>query len=330
MPELLHPGSVPCPSVLPLFATGKEASPEIRRSLRVLGSLKFGGYRITTVVGREPDGFEWESFSPTRPLFGDREPCLKGRLGFSLQLREYWGPVESVRTVSPYKLPRTAGRLLAIECFAKDRRNVHIRLLMDNVTALTFINKIGGTKSWVLSSLSRDRWEWCLQRQILVSLTHIRGILNVDADRESQFHLDTSDWKLCLLVFQALLGRWRPLDLDPFVSRLTNQLPRFVSGKPDPLSKEVDAFSLQWNAIRGYAFHPFCLLGRWLSQVIRQEVPYLVLVVPVWKPQPWYLLLLDLLLDLPILLPQSPDLLSREGEQTSNPPPVGRMAYLRG
>ena len=56
---------------------------------------------------------------------------------------------------------------------------------MDNVTALTFINKMGGTKSRVLASLSRDLWQWCLQTQIAVSAAHISGILNVNADRES-------------------------------------------------------------------------------------------------------------------------------------------------
>ena len=57
--------------------------------------------------------------------------------------------------------------------------------------------------SWALS-LSRDLWQWCLQRQIRVSATHIPGILNVTADRESRFHLDSSDWKICPAVFHIL------------------------------------------------------------------------------------------------------------------------------
>ena len=201
----------------------------------------------------------------------------------------------------------------AIKCFAKDKTNIHIQLLMDNVTALTFINKMGGTTSRALASLSCDLWEWCLQRQITVSATHIPGILNVTADRESRYHLDSSDWKLCPVVFETLQNLWGPLDLELFASRLTNQLPHFVSWKPDPQAEAVDAFSLQWNIVRGYALLPFCLLGRCLSQVLRQQVPYLVLVVPVWKSQPWYPLLLDLLVDFPVLIPQSPNLLTREG-----------------
>ena len=71
-----------------------------------------------------------------------------------------------------------------------------------------------------------------------------------------------------------------------------------------PLSEAVDAFSLQWNKVKGYAFPPFCVLGRCLGQV---------LVEPVWKTQPWYPLLMDRLIDLPVLLPQIPNLLTREG-----------------
>ena len=108
-------------------------------------------------------------------------------------------------------------------------------------------------------------------------------------------------------------NKWGPVDIDLFASHLTNQLPRFVSWKPDPLSEAVDAFSLQWNKVKCYAFPPFCLLGRCHSQVLRQQVPRLVLVAPVWKTQPWYPLLLDLLIDLPVLLPQIPNLVTREG-----------------
>ena len=65
----------------------------------------------------------------------------------------------------------------------------------------------GGTKSRFLGSLSRDLCQWSLQRQIRVSATHIPGILNVTADREFRFHLDSSDWtdwKICLAVFHIL------------------------------------------------------------------------------------------------------------------------------
>ena len=56
-----------------------------------------------------------------------------------------------------------------------------------------------------------------------------------------------------------------------------------------------------------YANPPWGLIGRILSLVYTQGVQELVLVAPVWKAQAWYPLLLQMLVRIPILIPQSPD-----------------------
>ena len=38
-----------------------------------------------------------------------------------------------------------------------------------------------------------------------------------------------------------------------FATRLSTQLPRFYSWKPDPLAEATDAFSQQWGQLKGYA-----------------------------------------------------------------------------
>ena len=72
-PELLHSSSVPCPTVLPLPTTGKDSGTQIGRPLRVSSSFESGGYRGTAVVGREPNGLEWEGASSTRPQHHNRD-----------------------------------------------------------------------------------------------------------------------------------------------------------------------------------------------------------------------------------------------------------------
>lgn len=116
-------------------------------------------------------------------------------------------------------------------------------------------------------------------------------------------------------IFQQINLLWGPLEIDLFASRLTNQLPRYVSWKADPGAEATDAFSLNWAQHRGYAFPPFVLIGRCLKQVICQQVPSLVIVTPVWEMQSWFPLLLELCVDQPLLLPPSPNLLTREQEQ---------------
>ena len=100
-----------------------------------------------------------------------------------------------------------------------------------------------------------------------------------------------------------------PLSTDLFASRLSSQLPVFVSWRPDPLAAATDAFTQDWNTLpeKLYANPPWGLIGRVLSLVHTQGVQELMLVAPVWKVQAWYPLLLQMLIRVPILIPQSPD-----------------------
>ena len=60
---------------------------------------------------------------------------------------------------------------------------------------------------------------------------------------------------------------------------------------------------MDWALIRGYANPPWNIIGRVLAQV-RQQQAELVLVAPVWKAQVWYPVLLEMLVDIPFLIPQ--------------------------
>ena len=185
---------------------------------------------------------------------------------------------------------------------------------MDNAAAVAYIKKIGGTHSHVLANLAIALWEWCLENQLIVSAQHLPGKLNIGADSESRVLTDSSDWKLNSNLFQAILRTWGSLEIDLFASRLTFQLPRFASWKPHPRAIQTDAFTMNWQKIRGYAFPPFALIGRCLQQVMSQKVEQLILISPVWPAQPWYPLLLQLCIELPILLSLSADLLMKDNQ----------------
>ena len=100
-----------------------------------------------------------------------------------------------------------------------------------------------------------------------------------------------------------------PLSTDLFANRLSSQLPVFVSWRPDPLAVATDAFTQDWNTLpeKLYATPPWGLIGRVLSQAHSQGVQELILVAPVWKAQAWYPMLLQMLIRVALLIPQSPD-----------------------
>ena len=196
----------------------------------------------------------------------------------------------------------------AVKSFTKNRLCVHVRLRMDNTSAVAYVNRLGGTRSLVLSNLALALWEWALSQGFFLSAEHLSGRLNIAADWQSRHFQDSSNWKLCPEVFRALMLIRGPCTKDLFADRLNAQLPQFFSWRPDPLALASDALQQDWSNERNYAFPPFCLIMRSLAK-LREQGGELVLVTQVWPTQVWYPTLLDLSVSLPVLLPTSQNLL---------------------
>ena len=56
---------------------------------------------------------------------------------------------------------------------------------MDNTTSCLYINKFGG-RSEELNMIANDIWFWCLERTIYLSVAHVPGVDNNEADEESR------------------------------------------------------------------------------------------------------------------------------------------------
>ena len=90
---------------------------------------------------------------------------------------------------------------LALQCFATDSRATAILLCLDNVTAIAFPNRMGGTHSTLLCNLAVDIWKRCLDRSILIHAEHLPGSQNFRADWQSRHVTDSSDWALHWSIF---------------------------------------------------------------------------------------------------------------------------------
>lgn len=202
---------------------------------------------------------------------------------------------------------------LAVKTFMKDSSGTSALLQLDkkhNATAVAYINNMGGTVSTQLTELAKELWMWALEKDIFLSAQHIPGVSNTIADLESRTLRDRSDWMLCPCIFMAINRIFGPLNVDLFTSRLTYQIPRYFSWRPDPLAEAMDAFQQDWSSLKGFANPPWCLISRILSQAQRQQAQ-LVLVAPVWKGQTWYPVLLEMLWDFPRLIAPAPELIQR-------------------
>ena len=198
---------------------------------------------------------------------------------------------------------------LGLKAFFSSQENCHILIHSDNRTAISYLNKLGGTHSEKLCSLAVELWCWCLEKGITIEATHIAGVNNSEADFESRRGFETCDWKLLPSVFQTLESFFGSFDIDLFAARHNAQIPRFCSWLLDPEAETIDAFSRNWSDLYGYAFPPFILINRVLSKVT-QDKATIVLIAPLWPAQTWYARLLSLLCHNPVLLPALPDLLT--------------------
>ena len=138
-----------------------------------------------------------------------------------------------------------------------------------------------------------------------VSAEYLPGELT---DFYSRSITGSAEWKLDPYVFKQVARRFAPIQVDLFATRINTQLEQYISWKPDPFAMAVDALMTPWTNLQGYAFPPFCLLGRCLQKIASEQAT-IILIAPVWVHQPWYPAVLDALVEIPVLLPLSDSLL---------------------
>ena len=81
----------------------------------------------------------------------------------------------------------------------------HIMIMTDNITAMFYIKKQGGTVSQELMTWTEKIWELAAQHNIEISTNHISSDLNVLADRLSRANKPlASEWSLNQEVFRNI------------------------------------------------------------------------------------------------------------------------------
>ena len=156
--------------------------------------------------------------------------------------------------------------------------NIQILLQMDICSA----EQDGGTHSLILSLKACNLWYWCLQINIHLSVEHLPGKENSMAD------LSPESWSHQL---SGCYTRRSSTSAEP-VTRLTAILHQLEAG-----------------SIYG------CTSPR-LYEVGGVCIPPLCLIVPWWCSQAWFPVLMENLVDLPLLLSNCKDLLTNQAGQT--------------
>jgi hypothetical protein len=192
--------------------------------------------------------------------------------------------------------------LLGLQSLCHDYHDAHIRLRIDNTTAVACIERGCSTKETLLA-ITEKIFEWAYLRNITLSAVHIKGCDNVEADAASRVQNTDAEWMIKPHVFSQLCDIFTVPSMDLFASRINAQLPCYVSWKPDPEAFAIDALSMPWPNDLLYAFPPFSIIGQTLRK-LQQDRATVLMILPLWPTRSWFPRALHLLVDKPRLLPR--------------------------
>ena len=95
-----------------------------------------------------------------------------------------------------------------------------------------------------------------------------------------------------------------------------NKLPQFVSLVPVPQAWAVDALSLSWEDLDPYAFPPAAILGKVVEKLQDYPCNRIIPIAPGWPNLPWFWDLVAMSSQIPLCLPNLPNLVSQPFNQT--------------
>ena len=109
-----------------------------------------------------------------------------------------------------------------MQTYCKGKSYKHVRVMSENITAISYINNKGGIKSEFCNEIEKELWVSCTSQNMWVSAAHIPGTQNTEADSFSRNFNEAIEWKLNTHLFQNFSSMFRNPILDLFASRINH------------------------------------------------------------------------------------------------------------
>ena len=109
---------------------------------------------------------------------------------------------------------------LSLMSIMSERRDVHLRIMTDNTTTMICITKQGSIQSDSCDRITRQIWDFALERNLWLSTAHCPGILNIDADNASRVFKNDTEWALDNDCFTDICVIFGMPFIDLFASRI--------------------------------------------------------------------------------------------------------------
>jgi hypothetical protein len=158
---------------------------------------------------------------------------------------------------------------------------VHVAVELDNTTAIKY-GTCAVSRSIKMSEKGGEYFDEREKHQLSVSLTHLAGVLNVEADESSRRQSNHIDWQVNVSLIQQA---WSLLQAEPvidlFASAANCQLRQFFSYHHDHRSMGTDCLQHPWTRLGTlYAYPPPIMIGKTLQNARHEGCDRLILVAP--------------------------------------------------
>ncbi|KAL7293192.1 hypothetical protein TKK_0013339 [Trichogramma kaykai] len=210
----------------------------------------------------------------------------------------FWSKDEMIHSINYLEL---LAIFLGLKAFASDASNCEILLRVDNMTALSYINRMGGSRHIKYNLLTSQIWRWAEQRKILLFASYIPSSENTEADEQSRIKNIDTEWELAPYAYEKIVNIFGAPSIDLFASRVNKKCKIFCSWYKEPDASAIDAFTISWCNLNFYAFPPFAVISKVLRKIVSENATGIV-VVPLWSTQNWFPMFKKLLIGNPIVL----------------------------
>jgi len=168
---------------------------------------------------------------PAHVLYTDASHQGWGRFYTNTKLSEggRWTPEENCMHINYLELLAV---LYSLRSHLHQVSDCHVRVFTDNTVTMLCINQQGSTHSDDCNNISRSIWEWCIERNIWLSLAFCPGKENVKADKASRVFNDETEWQLDRKIFKRICKVFGKPEIDLFASRLNRQVKTYCAWHP--------------------------------------------------------------------------------------------------
>ena len=212
-----------------------------------------------------------------------------GAVGNDLKLSYNWNSHESKLHINELELLAV---LKTLETVATDKFfGRTINFLIDNKTAVSYINKQGGTRSCSLNQITRKILSFAEKHKMTLQASYIKGNLNSLADLLSRSQsVVKGEWQLSKKNFRWICSAtdWGCPTIDLFANRFNHQTDRYMSPCPDQEAFAIDALLANWPEEVLYAFPPSTIMESVIVKIKQERPRKLLLVAPNWSTTTWF------------------------------------------